>query len=107
MRVPMYLYWSDLAGHSSIRQAARAYASIFAADPDSSPVVIDPSTGAVTETSTDPGYRALAALAACAHGGNTSQIMPAFRADQSYYPATLHLLALIAQRESQFGCFVR
>lgn len=106
MRVPLYLYWSNLQGHPAVARAAAAYKTHFANAAAPIPVVIDRATEAVQDTSVDPGYQALAALAACAHGSGTGQLMPAFKADQSYYPATLHLLALLAQRESQFRCTV-
>jgi len=54
--------------------------------------VLDASSGAVLETSGDPGYRALAALAECVVGRNVGARMPAFT-DQSapITPATLQL----------------
>lgn len=106
MRVPLYLFWSDLQGHPAVARAAAAYQAYFASEDEDTPVVINRDTGAIEDRSVDPGYRALAALAACAHGSDTANLMPAFRAEQPYYPATLHLLALIAQRESQYGCKV-
>jgi endoglucanase len=107
MRVPLYLVWSGLPGHPAVIRARDAYAADLEGGGDDTPVVIDPATGAVRERSADPGYRALAALGVCAGGGGTADVMPAFSAGQPYYPGVLHLLTLIALRETTLGCTLR
>ena len=107
MRVPLYLIWSDLPGHTAVARARDAYAASLEGDGDRTPTVIDPASGETLETSTDPGYRALAALTACADRRSTARLMPAFSAVQPYYPGMLQLLSLLAQRETALGCYLR
>ena len=107
LRVPLYLIWSGLPGHPAVARAREAYRASLGEAGETIPVVIDPETGETRETSSDPGYRALAALTACAGGARTGGLMPAFTAGQPYYPGVLQLLSLLAQRESTLGCYVR
>ncbi len=107
MRVPLYLIWSAMSGHSAVARAREAYLAFFAEETDLAPTVIDAATGAAIETSADPGYRALAALAICAGGRGTAGVMPAFAAGQPYYPGILHLMSLLAQRETSLGCYLK
>ena len=107
MRVPLYLVWSRLPGHMAVARAAAAYRETVADGVEEVPVVIEPATGAVSATSPDPGYRALAALSLCAEGASITGLMPAFTAGQPYYPSILHLLSLLAQRETSLGCVPR
>lgn len=107
MRVPLYLVWSRLPGHAAVTRARDAYLAAIEPGDDETPTVIDAATGEVRESSPDPGYRALAALTACSDGRNTTTLMPAFSAHQAYYPGILQLLSLLAQRETNLGCYVR
>jgi len=107
MRAPLYLVWSRLPGHAAVFRARDAYLTAIEPGEDATPTVIDAATGEVRETSTDPGYRALAALTACSDGRNTTTLMPAFSAHQAYYPGMLQLLSLLAQRETNLACYVR
>ena len=104
MRVPLYLIWSGLNRHPAVTQMMRVYArSVQPGVPV--PTRIDPVSGAVLEASNDAGYRALAGLVSCA--GNTGQVgsdMPPFDPAQPYYPATLHLFAMIAANEVTPEC---
>ena len=105
LRVPLYLVWSGLPGHPAVTRARDAYRAARDGDIDGTPTVIDPATGETRQASTDPGYRALAALTDCADG--RAAAMPAFAAGQPYYPGALQLLSLLAQRETTLGCYVR
>lgn len=107
MRVPLYLAWSRLPGHVAVARAATAYRASLGDGSEGFPTLIDPVTGAVRETSPDPGYRALAALSLCALDAEVDGLMPAFEAEQPYYPSILHLLSLLAQRETSLGCIPR
>jgi endoglucanase len=107
MRVPLYLIWSRLPGHMAVARAAAAYRETVADGAEEAPVVIEPSTGTVRAASPDPGYRALAALSLCAEGIPIGGLMPAFTAGQPYYPSMLHLLSLLALRETSLGCVPR
>lgn len=99
IRVPLFALWSGNAASPAVTGFAKAVAA--AAPGADYPVVFDATTGAVSERSAHAGYGAVAALAACAGGSGLGSTMRPFLKDQPYYPATLHLMALIAQ-VSQF-----
>ena len=104
MRVPLYLIWSGQNRHMAVTQMMRIYArSVQPGAPI--PTRIDPATGAILEASNDSGYRALAGLVSCA--GTVGQVgsdMPPFDPQQPYYPATLHLFAMIAANQVTPEC---
>lgn len=104
MRVPLYLIWSRLPGHSAVRKAGQAYGRLAQTSIQRTATVLDKTSFEPREFSTDPGYRALSALVACTSGGYNRAMMPPFLPTQSYYPATLHLFALVAQREARIDC---
>ncbi len=102
MRVPLFLLWSGARDHAAIAAQAAAYRRANAARPLAEATtyltVIDRHTGAVIETSAHVGYGALVALVDCVTTKGHGSAMPYYRTvDQAYYPATLHLMALIAQ----------
>ena len=99
IRVPLFLLWSGLDQHPAVTQMRRIYErSVQPGKPV--PTVIEPVSGVVLEASPDPGYRALAALIACAGTGrDPGSDMPAFDARQPYYPATLQMFSMIAVNE--------
>ena len=68
------------------------------------PTVMEPISGTVLERSGDAGYRAVAGLVTCAEGGSLGAAIPPFTPDQPYYPATLHLFAMIAAHETLPEC---
>jgi endoglucanase len=107
MRVPLYLVWSGQPGHPAVARAREVYGPALEAGAEETPTVVDRETGAVRSQSPNPGYRALAALTACADRRATARFMPAFAAGQPYYPGILHLLSLLAQRETALGCTLR
>ena len=95
LRVPLFLAWSGAVSHQAVLQAARAYdRTVRPGQPV--PTVLEPVSGVVLETSPDDGYRALAGLVRCARDGGPGAEIPPFNPHQPYYPATLHLLALLA-----------
>lgn len=95
VRVPLFALWSD-AGQSAVVQGY-AKRMLEAGEEGGTPTVFEPSGRGIFERSPNPGYAALAALAHCASAGEVGSLMPAFTADQPYYPATLHLMALVIQ----------
>lgn len=100
MRVPLFLIWSGSVDHPAIKAEARAYrrAAEAGTTADAHVTVFDRKSGAVTETSHHVGYAALAALVDCAASETPGSTIPFYRTvDQAYYPATLHLMVLIAQ----------
>lgn len=104
VRVPLYLCMSGLGDHPMVQRFRRAYAAAGMTDAGV-PIVMDPHSGAAIQRDQSPGYAAVAALAGCTlpQSGGISGI-PVFTADQPYYPATLHLFALIAQIEGFPKC---
>ena len=106
LRVPLFLLWSGNPGHPAVRRHATALrAGRAALSGTAIPTVIDRLSGVTLESSSDPGYAAVAALVDCvAAGGLDGAAIPPFTAAQPYYPATLHLMALLAELEGYPGC---
>ncbi|MEO8242007.1 MAG: glycosyl hydrolase family 8 [bacterium] len=96
MRIPLFAMWSGQADAEAVRRYVAASAAAGGKD---AVAVFDASTGEPRERSPHPGYAAISALAACAGSGSIGAAIPAFSTDQPYYPATLHLMALVAQAE--------
>ncbi|SFM78323.1 glycosyl hydrolase family 8 [Methylobacterium pseudosasicola] len=104
VRVPLYL---AMAGHAD-RRAYEPFARLWAEpDPAGLPIV-DTASGQVTGRLQEPGYASVAALVACAASGT---VLPAGFAEpaaaENYYPATLHLLALVAANTRYRSCLGR
>lgn len=102
VRVALFQIWSGLAGGP----AARAWAAASeAAGPEGGAVTVwSLPGGAVLERSRHEGYAAVAALARCAASEGFGAQIPAFTEAQPYYPATLHLMALVAQATTYPRC---
>lgn len=98
MRVPLYLSWSGGVAHPALIRAAADHAAASGAE---TPTVFA-LDGTVLRRSGYPGYAALSALARCVVGN--SPVLPRFDADQPYYPATLHMLALHAAHVEAWRC---
>ena len=94
LRVPLYLCWSGRADHPAV---ARVAADLRGATLPGHLAVQRAPDGAVLAESDLPGYRALLDLAEGAAVGATG---PAIAA-QPYYPATLHMLAIVAATEGR------
>lgn len=101
IRVPLFAAWSGNADAPQARRFAEAAAK---ADTGSQSAVVLDTAGNVVETSASAGYRAVAMLVDCTQSHEYGSTMPAFARDQPYYPATLHLMALIAQTEFYPRC---
>ena len=95
IRVPLMALWSGNAQSRAVRNFAEATSAAWKTD--SPAVVFDPITREALERSSHAGYRAVAALSSCAASGGVGSVMPRFTSEQPYYPATLHLMALVAQ----------
>lgn len=92
LRVPLYLSWSGRGGNPAVRQVLDMLESAGTAGKLA--VSVD-AAGRVRDESDYAGYFALAALARC-----EALPEPTTRdSAQSYYPATLQLLAALAKRE--------
>jgi len=101
VRIPLYLAF---APRENVERLAR-FESMFPAGAPGVPIR-DLRSGEADEMAIGRGYRALAALRACAIGG---QSFPRefywLGESEAYYPATLHALALIAALISNRQCF--
>ncbi len=93
LRVPLYLVWSGNRRHPAV---ARAAATFALGDAPGHVAVETTIAGQVRVQSNLPGYRAIQALADCRGAHPSDEGHPR----QSYYPATLELLAEVAHRES-------
>jgi len=94
IRIPLYLL---LAGIER-RELLQPYFNDWVERGNGSPMTVDVSDGTTITTLSDPGYRMLAALVACAV---TGQAIPGDLRSFSpteYYPSTLHLLGLSVAR---------
>jgi endoglucanase len=101
IRVPLFAVWSGAAASPAVRRYAKAARRN---DPAQPTTVFDAMSGKILEKSDAAGYQAVAALVSCAASGLTDTPIPLFSVRQPYYPATLHLMALIAQAESYPQC---
>lgn len=108
MRVPLFEVWSGRKDAPAVQQAATLYTQARMADPSAIPTRVLRLTGSVQETSAEPGYQAVAQAVLCsastAQEADFDARMPRFTAQQNYYPATLHLMALLALSETNRGC---
>ena len=105
MRVPLFAVWSGTAQSAAVRRYVAAAAAAFSTSGGpGTTTVFDAKSGASLERSPHPGYGAIAGLAACATAGAIGAAIPDFSANQPYYPATLHLMALVAEVEMYPQC---
>ncbi|CAO4154048.1 glycosyl hydrolase family 8 [Methylorubrum extorquens] len=104
VRLPLYL---AMAGIGERRYYEPLLALWSEPDPAGLPI-IDTESGSVAGRMAEPGYAIIPALAACAVTGAP---LPAGlqdpAADENYYPATLHLLALTAANMRYRPCLGR
>ncbi|MCL1628045.1 glycosyl hydrolase family 8 [Roseibaca sp. V10] len=103
LRVPLFLIWSRIPRHLAVRRMAAVYARTVQPGVGV-PTVLEPISGSVLESSGDAGYQAIAGLVTCAEGAGPGALIPPFTPDQPYYPATLHLFAMIAAHETLPEC---
>lgn len=92
VRIPLYLVRAEIDRADLLEP----YAGDLA--------VTDVETGAVRQPLSDPGYRIVAALAACAVRGTPVPVDLRTFEPTTYYPSTLHLLALSRLSEHREAC---
>ncbi|AMY70301.1 glycosyl hydrolase family 8 [Frigidibacter mobilis] len=103
LRVPLFLVWSRANTHPAVLRFTAAHQAADTGDLRA-PTVFERGSGRATEYSTHAGYRAIAALTACAGSQRAGSAIPPFDTAQPYYPATLHLMTLVAQIEGYPRC---
>lgn len=102
MRVTLFQIWSGEGEGSAVRAAV--HAAEAAGSAGGTVTVWSLPDGAVLERSSHEGYAAIAGLASCTLSGGFGALMPAFSNNQPYYPATLHLMSLVAQATTYPRC---
>ncbi|MHA7866808.1 MAG: glycosyl hydrolase family 8 [Salipiger thiooxidans] len=101
MRVPLFLVWSGHGGHLAVTRYAEAQRG---APRGEVATIISRDDGSIQTTSRNAGYAAVAALADCATQATVGSGIPPYVPSDPYYPATLHLFAMIAQMEAEPRC---
>jgi endoglucanase len=104
IRVPLYLAWAGIGD----QRVHAAFGQNWASRERTGLPVIDTADGQAIEWMQEPGYAALSALEACAVSGEAvpASFMSPAKAE-NYYPATLHLLALVAAQMRYRACLGR
>jgi endoglucanase len=101
LRVPLYLAW---AGFDQPRHHVD-YLNLWRSADRRVVALVELTGGTVSTRLSEPGYLALPALSACASAGvpfPRHVLSP--QGSENYYPATLHLLALVAARMRYPSC---
>jgi endo-1,4-beta-D-glucanase Y/GGDEF domain-containing protein len=90
LRIPLYLYWADAVTPDRLR--------VFDAAWQKGPAIMGPQVAAgAGQTLAEPGYQAVAALLRCScQGARYPDSFYRVSENQHYYPATLHVLSLVA-----------
>jgi endoglucanase len=100
VRVPLHLAWAGIG-----ERAQYAPFMALVARTRGALAIVDVSTGKDAGTFNDSGVGAIAALTACAvEGAKAPQAMRVSHADENYYSATLHMLALTAMEMRYASC---
>jgi endoglucanase len=94
VRAPIYLAWGTTEAKPRLATLMKGWLEASAGAPS----LIDVDTGKPTQSFTDEGYLAIAALARCAGDGETFPERLRHIEAKRYYPATLHMLSLTAIR---------
>jgi endoglucanase len=93
IRIALYLAWAS----SSAREVLQLFSPLQLA-------VIDVNTGQAREILSDPDYQAIAALVECVSSNPHSSLSKLEYNGGFYYPASLHLLSLLAARDVNSDC---
>lgn len=99
IRIPLYLVRAGLVDRSLLAPFAELWGSSSDA-----PAVINLADGHAATELNDPGYRMIVAAVACALDGKPIPVLLRAPSPTSYYPSTLHLLALSTIAENYPGC---
>jgi endo-1,4-beta-D-glucanase Y len=99
IRIPLYLVRAGLVDRSLLAPFAKLWGS-----PSDPPAVINLADGHAASELGDPGYRMIVATVACALDRTPIPVSLRTPAPTSYYPSTLHLLALSTIAQNYPGC---
>ncbi len=98
VRIPLYLAWAN-PGSPSLRQFQANWVGRKALSQ------VDVTNGRATGTFADVGYRAIAATADCAVSSKRFPSSLKGNLDPLYYPASLHLLSIMAVKQVYPSCW--
>lgn len=97
LRVPLYMAWAGLGEPRHYAPYVAVWDTAAPRAGRQGPALVDPADGSTVAILDEPGYAALPAIVACAVDGRPLPAgLLAPTAAQNYYPATLHLLVLVA-----------
>ena len=100
IRIPLYLAWAGIGEREHYREFQN-----WAKRRNSILPIIDVKTGREADAFREPGYAAVAHILDCiVADGVTNSDLAVHRDGQHYYPATLHLLAVIAVQMRYASC---
>ncbi len=89
LRIPLYLFWADAVTPDRLKAFDAAWPKGAA--------LVTPRSNAAAVSLSEPGYQAIAALLSCScKQARYPASFYRFDENQHYYPATLHILSLIA-----------
>lgn len=101
IRVPLYLAWAGVGR----REHYGPFLAHLARGDGKGVALVDTASGRMTDRLDESGYAALGHLLACAaDGAKLPASFGAPSAQENYYPATLHLLAIAASRMRYGSC---
>lgn len=98
VRVPLYLAWAGIGARHQLAPFAAEWAH-------AAPATVDLTGGARKPSMGEPGYRVVADLVACAMEGVPLPAAARRPAGDSYYPATLRILSIIAVKQRYPECW--
>ena len=101
IRVPLYMAWAGIGE----REHHAPFASAWSSQAGPQMAAIDTQTGRRGQPMPESGYAAVASLTLCVVNGTPlPRDFRNARAQENYYPATLHLMALVAAEMRYPSC---
>jgi endo-1,4-beta-D-glucanase Y len=101
IRIPLYLAWAGL----NARELYEGFAGLWANSKSAQVASVDVVTGRSLQPMAEPGYSTVAALTLCVVNGTPMpRDLNISRPGENYYPATLHLMSLLAVEMRYQSC---
>ncbi|NDA47550.1 MAG: cellulase, partial [Alphaproteobacteria bacterium] len=101
IRIPLYLAWAGL----NSRELYEGFAGLWANSKSAQVASVDVVTGRALQPMAEPGYSTVAALTLCVVNGTPMpRDLNISRPGENYYPATLHLMSLLAVEMRYQSC---
>lgn len=100
IRVPLYMAWAGIGERDHYREFFN-----WAKNRNGALPIVDVTSGRETDAFREPGYAAIADLLECVSGEAKSGMnLSQQRAPQNYYPATIHLMSVLAAQMRYPSC---